>query len=780
MHRESILNNKHTVIQPSPPEQADFLLVGGGISAVTAAQTLRNEGAQGSILLLCAETEYPYERPPLTKGFMTDEVPSKQLLLMGPEDYKSDNIDIRLGCSVSSIDPATHSLVDQAGRTYHYGKLLLATGAQPCQLAVPGVDLDGVFSFRSLIDAMAVRSWVGTHPGPVGIIGTSFIAMELATSFTRMGIKVTLIDRAETVFPRIHSETLSSYFIDQCQKHGIDVLLGQTIRKIRGTRKVTGLETASGKKVTCSTVIMAIGTLAQTNFLEQSGLHIEDGILVDEFLQTNHPDIFASGDVASYLDRHGDRQRARHWENARKQGQLAAKNMLGQQVPYSSVLHYYCDFLDFSFTFLGTSDRADRQIQRGSLKDKSYAEFYIRDDRIIGFFSTGRPPEETRVVETLIRDRTDIQTAGEQLANPDADIQDLARQTILILQGGGALGAFECGVVRAMEEAGIAPMVIGGVSIGAINGAIIAGNPDNAASAVEAFWDEIGVHGSELAHGSINRALAVGTTMMWGIPEFFRPRWLAPGVHGEWWPSQWTSIYDINPLRNLLCKYIDFSTLSQSPVRLIVSAVDVDRGELVFFDSRIDKLTPDHILASCSLPPMFQWTTIDGRHYWDGGIISNSPLEHVLNQCGADNKQVFIVDLFPGERPLPSNLAEVLSRRDEIIYGERIRNDGHIRELAHDFKALVDEIMTAVEPDVAARLRQRPRYVHLMGRGATTSITHIVRDGSAKEPLAAHYDFSMQSINRHRKEGYMIAQKLLASLEHTPVPDANGPAGATQ
>lgn len=702
---------------------------------------------------------------------MTGEVSPKQLLLAGSERYQDDNIDIRLGCGARSVEPALHQVIDQAGRTYHYGKLLIATGAQPCRLTVPGVNLAGVFSFRSLIDATAVRSWISKNPGPIGIIGTSFIAMELATSFTQMGMKVTLIDQADVVFPRIHSDTLSSYFLDRCKTHGIDVHLGQTIRKIHGTRKVTGLETVSGKKVTCGTVIMAIGTNAQTDFLEQSGLLIEDGILVDQFLQTNFPDIFASGDVASYLDDRGERQRARHWENARKQGQLAAKNMLGQQIPYNSVLHYYCDFLDFSFTFLGTSDRADKRIERGSLEDKSFAEFYIRADRIIGLFSTGRPAEETRVVETLIRDRTDIHTASAQLANPEADIQDLARETILILQGGGALGAFECGVVRAMDEAGIAPKIVGGVSIGAIIGAIIAGNPDGAAAAVEAFWNEIGVHVSELTPGSVSSALAVGTTMMWGIPEFFRPRWLAPGVHGEWWPTQWTSIYDINPLRDLLRKYIDFSKLSQSPVRLIVSAVDVDSGELVFFDSRIDELTPDHILASCSLPPMFPWTTINGRHYWDGGIISNSPLEHVLNKCGADNKQVFIVNLFPGERPLPTNLAEVLSRRDEINYGERIRNDGHVRELVQDFKALVDEIMTAVDPDVAARLQQRPRYVHLMGRGTTTSITHIVRDGSTKEPLAAHYDFSIPAINRHRKEGYLTAQRLLASLTQTQAPN---------
>lgn len=763
-------------MKASPLVHADFLLVGGGIASVTAAQTLRSEGAQGSILVLCAEAQYPYNRPPLTKGFLTGEIAPAQLLLATPERYLQDGIDIRLASAVRSVDPARHRVIDHRGTIYSYGKLLIATGSLPARLALPGVDLAGVFSFRSLADATALRNWVSTHRGPVAIVGTSFIAMELASSLTRIGIKVTLIDRAARVFPRIHSETLSSHFLERCHSHGIKVLLGESMGRIHGSGKLAGIETVSGQKVACDTLILAIGADPQTDFLEHSGLHVDNGVLVDEFLQTNRPDIFAAGDVASHLDRNGQREHGRHWENARIQGRIAAKNMLGQRIAYSSVPHYFCDFLDFSFTFLGTSDAADTRIGRGSLAAQSFAEFYLHADRIVGLFSTGRPPEETRTVETLIRDRVDVRAALPQLANPAAEIDSLARETVLILQGGGALGAFECGVVQAMDEARIFPRIVGGVSIGAINGAIIAGNPGNATAALEAFWDEISIRVPQLAPSSVSNMLAVGTAMSWGVPGFFRPRGLAPVVPGEWWPHQWTSLYDASPLKDLLRKYVDFPKLSAGPVRLIIAAVDVELGELVFFDSQVDELTPEHVLASGSLPPAFAWTSIDGRRYWDGGVISNSPLEHVLSISGADNKQVFIVDLFPGKRPLPTNLAEVLTRRDEITYGERIRNDSHIRELVHDFQALVAEILVAVDPDVAARLRQRPRYVHLMGRGGTTSVTRIARDGSAKEPLAAHYDFSAQTIARHKKEGYLIAQRILAAQARTEPPVASAPA----
>ncbi len=745
--------------------KTDFLIVGAGIAAVEAARALRQEGADGSIVILGAETGYPYNRPPLTKRFFTGRMSPEQLLMEKPEFFDDNHIELRRATEVKSVDPFAHIVIDKKGVVYSYGKLLLATGARATRLHVPGVGLKGVFTFRTMADSSLLRQWAEANQGPVAIVGSSFIAMELATSLLAMGLKVTLIDRASTIFPRIHSETLSKYFLERSKRHGIDVWSDTSVKQIYGPEKVSGLVTKDGRKLDCATVIIAIGATPNTDYLSHSGIEVDDGVLVDEFLQTNQADVFAAGDVVSYIDRYGHRHRARHWENARKQGRIAAKNMLDQRVPYNSVLHYFSDFLDFSFTFLGTSESADRRIARGSLAEKSFAEFYIHADRVIGFFSTGRPPEETQVVETLIRDQVDVSAAYAQLADANADITALARETVLILQGGGALGAFECGVVQAMDEARIKPRVVGGVSIGAINGAIIAGNPHNYSAALKAFWKDISVEGPQMAPSSLANAFAVGATMTMGIPDFFKPRWLSPVVREEYWPSQWTSLYDVSPLKRLLEKYVDFPSLADSPIRLIVTAVEVDKGELVVFDSRTDNITAEHIMASGSLPPMFPWTTIDGRHYWDGGIISNSPLEHVLNRSGADNKQVFVVNLFPGERPLPTNLSEVFTRRDEIIYGERVRNDSQTLELTQDFRALVNEIMATVDPEEAARLRQRPRYVHLMGRESTTSIVTIARDGSAKEPFAAHYDFSVQGVSRQQREGYLTAQRCLASLD---------------
>jgi predicted acylesterase/phospholipase RssA len=196
---------------------------------------------------------------------------------------------------------------------------------------------------------------------------------------------------------------------------------------------------------------------------------------------------------------------------------------------------------------------------------------------------------------------------------------------------------------------------------------------------------------------------------------------------------------------------------------LIVGAVDVELGELRFFDSHVDHFTAAHLIASCSLPPIFRATTIDGRHYWDGGIISNSPLEHVLSVCGADNKNVVIVDLFPGQRQLPTNLTEVIIRCEEITYGERIRKDAHLRQLVHDYRTLISKVMMFVEPEAANRLKEHPGYIHLMGHGATTSITRIVRDRHHSHPPGMDYDFSAQTIAQHKREGYEAARKQLGT-----------------
>ncbi|MEP9389879.1 DUF3734 domain-containing protein [Mesorhizobium sp. KR9-304] len=198
-----------------------------------------------------------------------------------------------------------------------------------------------------------------------------------------------------------------------------------------------------------------------------------------------------------------------------------------------------------------------------------------------------------------------------------------------------------------------------------------------------------------------------------------------------------------------------------SPVRLLISAVNVTTAELEVFDSYVDDLTPDHILASGSLPPGFPWTLIDGKAYWGGGIVSNSPIDLLIDRCGPDGKRVFIVDLFSGRSPPPTNIVEVPLRRDEIVYSERIRSDPRHRETTSAYRKLIDHLLTHIEPAEIARIKHLPAYIQLMGDGAATTITRFARQKQNREPASFDYDFSYKTIKAHQAEGYAVASKAI-------------------
>jgi NTE family protein len=193
--------------------------------------------------------------------------------------------------------------------------------------------------------------------------------------------------------------------------------------------------------------------------------------------------------------------------------------------------------------------------------------------------------------------------------------------------------------------------------------------------------------------------------------------------------------------------------------------VDVETAELRIFDSYIDELTADHIVASGSLPPGLPWATIGGRHYWDGGIISNSPLDQVVERCGATGKRIFIVDLFSSVRPLPQNMMDVFMRRDEIAYAERVRRTSTEQAIMSDFRKLVEEILDQLEPGMAAQIRQRPRYMELRGTQEQPNITRIVREGAPDEPASRDFDFSLASIRAHILAGRTQAVRALEASQ---------------
>ncbi|HVZ06632.1 patatin-like phospholipase family protein [Rhodopila sp.] len=432
--------------------------------------------------------------------------------------------------------------------------------------------------------------------------------------------------------------------------------------------------------------------------------------------------------------------------------------MLGHRERFDEVSYFYCQIGELGFDVLGMPEAGAHRVARGSLDEHSFALFYLTDGVPKALFSLGRPASETRLAEGLIRYRVNVERHQARLSDPNFQLDTIPAQTVLVLQGGGALGAFECGVVKALEAEGVFPDVVAGVSIGALNGAIVAANPRHATEALESFWHGLSVASPPLPFEDLRRAAVATQILMFGVPNFFKPRWLPPFSNPF---EAWTSFYDVSPMKQLITQYVDFDALKQSPVRLFVGAVDVASGKLEVFDSYVDDLTPDHILASGSLPPGFPWSVVGGKAYWDGGIISNSPLELVADRIGPDGKQVYIVDLYSGEAPLPQNLMEVLARRDEIVYAERVQNDARVRELTDAYREMVTVILSDVDQETRRRVEQHPRYIQLMGDGAALRITRFQRPRSPGEASSRDYDFSYETIMRHRAEGFDLVKRTL-------------------
>ena len=738
----------------------DFLLIGGGLASATAAETLRLEGAQGAILILGAEDRPPYHRPSLLAGLAqakTDE----PLAVLRDEEYRQLGVECLTGVRAVRVDAQRRLVYTDRAGTLAYGTLLVATGASPLRPRMRGAGLPGIHLLRTAADQRAILE--AASPGRrCVVIGAGFIGMEVSSTLRRRGLDVRLVAGKGGVFGPLRDPTIARFFTELYAAHGIEVV-SENAAAFEGTRAVEAVVLEGGRRLACDFVVVGIGVRADVDFLQGSGIELNDGVVVDRHLRASAPDAYAAGDVASFFDPvFNVRRRIEHWDNAVKQGRLAAKNMLGQRLPYDDVSGFFCHVFDVNFQFLGMAEHAPRRQALGTPDAGSWARLFLEDSVPRGLFTVARPARETATIEALIRYRTSLDRIEAELARPGFVLTDIPSQTVLVLQGGGAMGAFECGLIKSLEEQAIHPDIVAGVSIGAFNGAIVASHPRHATEALESFWRDLAVATPHLGNEAMQMVSGSMAALWFGVPHFFTPRWLNWSANPWDLLRTWVSFYDPTPVRALLARYVDFEALKSSPVRLLVSAVNVETGQLEVFDSYVDDFSVDHLLASGSLPPGFPWTTIDGKHYWDGGIVSNSPLEQVIERCGDAGKTVIVVDLFPHERPLPTNLLEVAARRDEIVYAERIRRADNAHELLRTARKLVENVLSLVDEATAARIRELPPYVHVMGAPAPPSITRIVRRATPGEPVGRDFDFSERSIRALQSEGYEESRRAFA------------------
>lgn len=330
------------------------------------------------------------------------------------------------------------------------------------------------------------------------------------------------------------------------------------------------------------------------------------------------------------------------------------------------------------------------------------------------------------------------------------------KQTGIVLQGGGALGAYELGVLKRLyEHVEFSPNIVAGVSIGAINAVTLVGAKEDPIGTLEVIWEEFTIFSTPISE-KIESHLA-----LFGNDSFFNLR------TDYWSLPYWTSFYFTEPLHQLLLKYIDFEKINNSPIHLILTATDVETGDITIFENKgknRTKITPLHVLASGSLPPGFPMTTIANKNYWDGGLFENTPLSPVLERLNPNpeiEKQIIVVNLFPSQGAIPTNMVEVFDRIFEIIFSNKIRFNVSLTEKVNDYIEVINEIENLIPAN--SPIKKLPGYKRLINYKYIQNITYI--ENVDPENVAGSFDFSRKSIQKRIEAGYRDA--LLAIARQT-------------
>jgi 3-phenylpropionate/trans-cinnamate dioxygenase ferredoxin reductase subunit len=407
-----------------------FAIVGAGLAGAKAAEALRTEGFDGRIVLLGAEPHRPYERPPLSKGYLQGSADRGTVYVHPPEWYAEHQVDLRLGTPVTVLDRRDHELVTSDGSRLRYDKLLLATGATARRLPVPGSDIRGVHYLRTLDDSDHLKA--ALRPGTrVVIIGAGWIGLETAAAARTAGADVTVLEHAELPLLRVLGPQVARVFADLHTEHGVDLRCGVTVAAIRppstDASAAGTVQLADGTELDADVIIVGIGVTPNVELARSCGLNVDNGILVDRHLRTSDDDILAAGDVANAYHPLLCRQlRVEHWANALHQPVVAAKTMLGQTACYDRLPYFFTDQYDLGMEYTGyvDPDGYDDVVIRGDMDAREFIAFWLHEGRLVAAMNVN-VWEVTEPIQELIRSGRRVESAT--LTDLDIPLGQLAR-----------------------------------------------------------------------------------------------------------------------------------------------------------------------------------------------------------------------------------------------------------------------------------------------------------------------------------------------------------------
>jgi 3-phenylpropionate/trans-cinnamate dioxygenase ferredoxin reductase subunit len=412
-----------------------FVIVGGGLAGAKAAETLRSEGFNGRVILIGDEREHPYERPPLSKGFLAGKEERDSVFVHEPAWYAQNDIELHLGQIVTTIDRGAKTVRLGDGTVIQYDRLLLATGAEPRRLDIPGTDLAGVHHLRRLAHSERLKhvlKALGRDNGHLVISGAGWIGLEVAAAARGYGAEVTVVEPEATPLHNVIGPELGQLFADLHAEHGVRFHFGVRLTEIVGQDgMVLAARTDDGEEHPAHDVLAAIGAAPRTSLAENAGLAMADrahggGIAVDASLRTSDPDIFAAGDVAAvHHPLLGTRLRVEHWANALNGGPAAARAMLDQDVSYDRVPYFFSDQYDLGLEYSGWAPPGsyDQVVIRGDTGKREFIAFWLKERRVLAGMNVN-VWDVTEPIQALIRGGAQVDT--EALADPAVALGSLA------------------------------------------------------------------------------------------------------------------------------------------------------------------------------------------------------------------------------------------------------------------------------------------------------------------------------------------------------------------
>ena len=363
-----------------------YVIVGASLAGAKAAQTLREEGFGGPIMLIGQETERPYERPPLSKDNLLDKAERESIYVHPAGWYGEHDVELRLGTTVTAVDPAAHEVTLADGSRIGYAKLLLATGSSPRRLPVPGADLDGVHYLRRVADSDRIKETFAAA-SRVAVIGAGWIGLETTAAARAAGVEVTVLEAAELPLLRVLGREVAEVFAGLHREHGVDLRFGVQVAEITGSGgRADGVRLADGSHIPAEAVIVGVGITPNSQLAEAAGLEVRNGIVTDAGLRSSDPDIYAAGDVANaYHPLLGRHIRVEHWANALNQPQAAGRAMLGQDTAYDLVPYFYTDQYDLGMEYAGYVEPGgyDQVVFRGDVQRREFIAFWLAGGRVL-------------------------------------------------------------------------------------------------------------------------------------------------------------------------------------------------------------------------------------------------------------------------------------------------------------------------------------------------------------------------------------------------------------